>query len=130
MTKSTRGFTVIELLLVIIILGVASVLFFVQKDNLEVAAQDQQKRTAINAMHYSLEEVFYKTNNYYPMTIDKKILPSVDPDLFTDPAGYTLGEPDSSYRYEPVSCTDNKCDSYTLRTTLDNEADYIKESKN
>lgn len=130
MTKSTSGFTVIEMLIVILVLGAASILFFMQKDNLEIAAQDQQKRTAINAMYYSLEEVFYKANNFYPMTIDEKSLPSVDPDLFTDPNGYKLGEADSSYRYEPVSCTDNKCASYTLRTTLENEADYIKESRN
>ncbi len=130
MTKHTNGFTVIELLVIILVLGAASILFFVQKGNLEIASRDQQRKTAINAMYYSLEEVFYNTNKYYPPTIDKTTLPSVDPTLLTDPTGAKLGESASSYRYEPVNCTDNKCTSYTLRATLENEADFVKESQN
>ncbi len=130
MIKRTDGFTVIELLVVVLVLGTAGLLFFMQKGNIQIAAHDQQRKTAINAMYYSLEEVFYKTNSYYPTTINQTNLPSVEPALFTDPTGIKLGEPESNYRYEPVNCTDNKCKSYTLRTTLENEADFIKESKN
>ncbi len=130
MIKSTDGFTIIELVIVMLVLGVASLLFFMQKGDLEIASRDQQRKTAINAMYYSLEEVFYKTNNYYPTTINETNLPSVDPDLLTDPIGMEIGEPESNYRYEPVNCTDSKCASYTLRSTLENEADFVKESKN
>ncbi|MBC7868627.1 prepilin-type N-terminal cleavage/methylation domain-containing protein [Candidatus Saccharibacteria bacterium] len=129
MIKRTDGFTIIELVVVMLVLAVASLLFFMQKQDLQIASRDEQRKTAINAMYYSLEEVFYKTNNYYPTTINQTNLPSVEPTLFTDPTGIKLGEPESNYRYEPVNCTDNKCASYTLRTTLENEADFIKESK-
>ena len=130
MIKRTSGFTVIEFLVVVLVLGAASLLFFMQKGDLQIASRDQQRKTAINAMYYSLEKVFYKTNSYYPATINHTNLPSVDPALFTDPTGIKLGEPESNYRYEPVNCTDNKCSRYTLRTTLENEADFVKESKN
>lgn len=130
MIKRTDGFTVIELLVIVVVLGAASILFFVQKGNLEISARDQQRKTAINAMYYSLEEVFYKANSFYPTTIDETNLPSVDPALFTDPAGVKIGQAASNYRYEPVNCTDSKCKSYTLRSTLENEADFVKESKN
>ena len=130
MIKRTSGFTVIEIIFVILILGVASVLFFVQKNDLAVAARDQQRKTAINAMYYSLEEVFYKANSYYPETISEASLPSVDPALFTDPNGAKIGTSSSNYPYEAVNCTDNKCRAYTLRTTLENEADYVKTSIN
>ncbi len=130
MIKRTDGFTVIELLVIILVLGTASVLFFMQKGNLEIASRDQQRKTAINAMYYSLEEVFYNTNRYYPMTISQANLPSVDPTSFTDPYDVKIGKADSNYRYEPVNCVDDKCKSYTLRTTLENEADFVKESKN
>ncbi|MBC7943287.1 type II secretion system protein [Candidatus Saccharibacteria bacterium] len=130
MIKRTDGFTVIELLVIILVLGTASVLFFMQKGNLEIASRDQQRKTAINAMYYSLEEVFYNTNRYYPMTISQANLPSVDPTLFTDPYDVKIGKADSNYRYEPVNCVDDKCKSYTLRTTLENEADFVKKSKN
>ena len=130
MIKRSSGFTVIELLFIVLVLGTASVLFFIQKTNVEVAARDQTRKTAINAMYYSLEEVFYKTNRYYPMTLNPTVLPSVDPSLFTDPSGVKLGQPKSNYRYEPINCIDSRCKAYNLRTTLENEADFVKQSHN
>jgi prepilin-type N-terminal cleavage/methylation domain-containing protein len=130
MKRQISGFTVIELVFVVVILGVASVIFFIQKQNIEVTAQDSAKKTAINAMYYGLEEVFYPANNYYPQTISTDKLKSVDPALFTDPAGVKLGTTGSAYTYTPTNCSDNKCKSYALKTTLTNEADYIKKSKN
>ncbi|MFZ3009501.1 MAG: type II secretion system protein [Candidatus Microsaccharimonas sp.] len=130
MNTTRRGFTIIELMLIIVLLGVASALFFVQKNNLEVAFRDEQRKIAINAMYYGVEEVFYKANGYYPRTINETTLPSVDPNLFTDPQGVKLGESESEYRYEPTNCDGDKCKSYSLRTTLENEADYVKNSRN
>jgi Tfp pilus assembly protein PilE len=129
MKTTSRGFTVIELIFIIALLAVASVLFFVQKNNLEVAGRDEMRKTAINAMYYSIEEVYFKTNGYYPQTIDSTVLPSVDPSLFTDPNGVKIGEAKSNYRYEPYNCNDNKCKNYTLRTTLENEDDYVKTNR-
>ncbi|HUC96267.1 MAG TPA: hypothetical protein VMR16_01225 [Candidatus Saccharimonadales bacterium] len=130
MKNKSGGFTVIELMCIIILLGLASVIFFVQKNNIEVIAQDNTEKTAINAMYYSLENVFYPANNYYPQTISSSNLKSVDPALFTDPKGVKLGAAGSTYTYSPTNCTDNRCKSYTLKATLTNEADYIKTNRN
>jgi Tfp pilus assembly protein PilE len=130
MKKRTCGFTVIELVFIIIVLGLASIIFFVQKNNIEVITQNNTKKTAINAMYYSLEEVFYPANKYYPQTITSDNLKSVDPVLFTDPGGKKLGTAGSAYTYSPTNCTDNKCKSYTLKSTLTNEADFVKTSRN
>jgi Tfp pilus assembly protein PilE len=130
MKKRASGFTVIELIFIIIVLGLASIVFFVQKNNIAVIAQDNTKKTAINAMYYSLEEVFYPANKYYPQTIGSDDLKSVDPALFKDPSGVKLGAAGSTYTYSPANCTDNKCKSYTLKATLTNEADYVKTSRN
>jgi type II secretory pathway pseudopilin PulG len=130
MNKYSKGFTVIEISLIISILAVASVLFFTQKNNISTTARDDKRKISINAMYYSLEEVFYKTNNFYPPTIDEKILPAVDPTLFTDPSGNKLGNASSSYRYEPTNCANDKCTSYTLRSSLENEKDFVKSNKN
>ncbi len=126
MNRRSSGFTVVEVLVVVAVLIFASVLFFVQKNNLEVAARDTQRKTAINAMYYSLEEVYFKQNGHYPRTINESVLPSVEPSLFSDKNGVKIGESDSEYRYEPTNCTDDNCTSYTLRASLENEADYIK----
>ena len=127
--KSTRGFTVIELLIVVVLLATASVIFFVQKNHVEVAARDDQRKTSINAMYYSLEEVYFAKNNSYPRTINAEVLPSVDPELFKDPNGVAIGDGESNFRYESLNCDGDACKSYTLRSTLENEDDYIKKNK-
>lgn len=138
--KQRSGFTVIELIFVVLLLGVASVIFFVQKNNIEVTARDTQRKTAINAMHLSLEEVYFKNHGSYPRTLDALTLPSVEESLFTDPSGVKLGQTtitvndvkhsvESNYRYEPTHCTDDACKSYTLRTALENEDDFVKKSR-
>ncbi|MEI7917778.1 MAG: type II secretion system protein [Candidatus Saccharibacteria bacterium] len=130
MIKHSRGFTVIEILFVVVLIGAASIIFFIQKHNLSIVAQDNTSKTAINAMYYGLEEVFYPANQYYPQTISSSNLKSVDPSLFTDQNGIKLGAAGSTYTYSPTNCTDGKCKSYTLKTTLNKEADYTKTSRN
>lgn len=130
MTKHSNGFTVIELVFITVLVGLASILFFAQKNNIEVVANDEAKKVAINAMYYGLEEVFYPANKYYPQSIGSEILKSVDPALFTDSDGILINTAGSSYSYSPTDCTDGKCKSYTLKTTLENESDFIKTNKN
>ena len=130
MKKTTQGFTIIEILFVAVLLGFASILFFVQKNNLDITSRDDKRKTAINAMYYSLEEVFYPANKYYPRTISSDNLKSMDPALFTDTGGIKIGDSGSIYSYEATNCVDQQCKSYTLKTMLENEADYIKTSRN
>lgn len=130
MTKYSRGFTVIEILFVASIAIAASVLFFIQKNNLEIVASDNTKKTAINAMYYSLEESYYPANKYYPQSINSDNLKTIDPALLTDPSGVKINETNSAYTYIPTNCQENKCKSYTLKATLKNEAEYIKTNKN
>ena len=105
-----NGFTVIELLLVIVLLGVGSWLFFNEKATIDATARDNQRKVAINAMHYGLEEYFYAKNGYYPASIDSKTLRTVDPALFTDPKGKKLGNSGSNYVYESTGCNnENRC---------------------
>lgn len=136
-----RGFTVIEIVVVIAFLLFAGVLFLSQKNSLETAHRDEKRKTAINAMYYGLEESFYKEHKYYPEKIDEKNLTTVETSLFTDPNGVKLGQittkvddtevpVQSDYRYEPTNCVDGKCKGYTLRADLEAEGDYIKKSRN
>lgn len=129
MIKNSKGFTVIELLFIIIIAAIACVVFFVQKQNITTAAQDAQSKTAINAMYYGLEEVFYPANKFYPQSISSDNLKSVEPSLFSDRNGITISSAGSDYTYTPTNCNDGKCKSYTIKSTLQNEADFIKTSR-
>ena len=127
--KRSQGFTVIELIAAIVFLAAIGVIFVIQRNNLQIAGRDEQRKVAINTMYYGLEESFYAKNKYYPASIDEKILPTVPAELFTDPRGVKLGDSTSNYRYEPLNCTDDKCKGYSLRTTLENEADFVKTNR-
>jgi prepilin-type N-terminal cleavage/methylation domain-containing protein len=127
--KHSKGFTVIELIVVIAVVGVTAALLLIQKENLAATQRDDNRKIAINAMYYNLEEVFFTKNGYYPTTIDSKTLRAMDPSLFTDPKGFKVGDKDANYRYEPTNCEDNKCKGYSLRTSLEKEADYLKTNR-
>lgn len=128
--KRSAGFTVIELIVAIIFLAAASVILFSQRQSLVATQRDDTRKTAINAMYYSLEEVFYAKNGYYPSKIDETNLSSMDPTLFTDPDGQAINTSTSDYRYEPTNCDiSGKCQSYSLRGLLEKEADYVKKSR-
>ena len=125
-----RGFTVIELLVVLVILIVGAWLFFSEQDNVNAVQRDSARKVAINAMYYSLEEVYYPQHNYYPQHIDSKTLRAMDPALFSDPTGIALGESDSDYRYDATGCsTDGHCTGYTLRSIMERESDYVKTNR-
>jgi type II secretory pathway pseudopilin PulG len=127
--KRSHGFTVIEVIVVALFLSVATVVLFIQKNHLATTQRDDQRKTAINAMYYSLEEVFFAKNGYYPSEINDKVLPSVDPALFTDPNGVKLGDKNANYRYEGSNCDNDKCKGYSLRADLEKEADYVKKNR-
>jgi len=127
--KRSQGFTVIELIVAIVFVGAAATLLFIQRDNLEATHRDNQRKTAINAMYYNLEEVFYEKNGYYPSKIDSKTLRAVDPDLFTDPSGVKMNEAGSEYHYQSLNCDNDKCKSYKLTADMEKEATYTKLSR-
>lgn len=127
--KNKDGFTIIELLVVIVVLVAASFLVFWQKNNLDITHRDTTRKTAINAMYYSLENAYYPTHHSYPDHINSGVLKSMDPDLFADPNGIKLGDAGSNYRYTPLNCTADQCKGYRLQATLENEADYTKTSR-
>jgi type II secretory pathway pseudopilin PulG len=128
--KRESGFTVVEIIALILFLGLVAVLLLMQKGNLQASQRDHTRKTAINAMYYSLEEVFYEKNGYYPAKIDSKTLRSMDPELFTDPTEVKMNEEGSSYRYEGLNCENEKCKAYKLTAALEKEATYEKTNRN
>lgn len=125
-----KGFTLLEIMVVGAFAALLLILFFIQKANVDAMDRDDQRKTAINAMYYSLEEGFYKENGYYPTEISEKNLKTMDPELFTDPMGINLGSEGSSYSYEAEDCDyENHCKGYTLRAELEKESSYIKKNR-
>ncbi len=125
--REKKGFTLIEVMIVGAFATLLVVLFFIQKSSVEAMARDDQRRTAINAMYYALEEYYYPKYGYYPSEISEENLPVIDPQLFTDPFGTVLGIDGSTYYYEPANCnSENQCQEYILRAQQEKEPTYTK----
>lgn len=125
-----KGFTLLELVIVGAFAGLVLIVFFIQKGNVDAMNRDDDRKTAINAMYYALEEGFFAEHGYYPETISEENLTVIDPNLFTDPNGINLGTNGSSYSYSPANCSNGKCKEYTLRAVLEKEDVYIKRNRN
>ncbi|MGB3023876.1 MAG: type II secretion system protein [Candidatus Saccharimonadales bacterium] len=129
-TPKQSGFTVVELIVVILTILLSAWLFTTQKLQFEAASRDRERKIAINAMYYSLEEVYFRANKSYPVSIGPNNLKSVDPSLFKDPNGVEVGKQSSDYFYTPINCDGNLCKSFVLRAKLEQEAEYKRNSVN
>lgn len=125
-----KGFTIIELLLVTVLLIVVGVVFWTQKNNIEVAARDDSRKQSINAIYYGLEKVYYPTNSNYPKELSAETLPGLNKSVFLDPNGVAVGTSGSDFRYEGTNCDNDACKSYDMRADLENEKDFTKSSVN
>ena len=88
-----QGFTVIEVIVVSAFLIIAGVVLLFQLQRMNTEHINSQKKVAINAIYYSLEESFFPANQFYPESIDKDTLKTMDASLLTDPDAPDKAEP-------------------------------------
>lgn len=67
--KKQQGFTIVELLIVIVVIGILATLVIVTFTGIQRRARDTQRQTDINAIQ-SHVEAFYADHGYYPTTVD------------------------------------------------------------
>lgn len=122
--KRTSGFTVIELVSTLVLVFVVVTLILIQKNNLDASGRDQDRKTATNAIYYGLKEVYYVQNKSYPVGVDSKKLPYIDPKSFVQ-----IGD-DSKYKlhYSGLDCSGSSCKNFELKINLEKEATYKKTS--
>jgi prepilin-type N-terminal cleavage/methylation domain-containing protein len=125
-----RGFTAIELVIALVLVGVVGYLLWMQKDDFDARDRDDARKVAINSIYYHLEDVFYPANKYYPERLTTATLKGLDPDILKDPSGVSINEQHSTYRYEGLACMNAQCKGYMIRANLEKEADFIKDSVN
>lgn len=137
--RKSAGFTIIELLVVVVLFLSMCGLFLYQKSNIEALARDDRRKADINTLYHNLEKVYYAKHQSYPDTLNTTTLPAVQPDTFKDPSGVAINEQQvddsllgittqSTYTYEPTGCKNHQCSGYTLRASLEKEADYVRTS--
>jgi prepilin-type N-terminal cleavage/methylation domain-containing protein len=157
--KAQKGFTIIELLIVIAIIAILALLVLNNFQGAQAKARDQQRTTDINNIHSKLEE-FYNERNYYPSGLSltgtnaltgmdegslkdpqggdapatSQVADATAADAAAGPTGDTVGTAGYSYITYPTGCADN-CTGYRLKAFIEKSSTttpnpYVKKSLN
>lgn len=117
--RKQGGFTLLELLIVIVIIGILAVLIVPNLISGPQRARDSQRKSDLRNIKTALE-TYYNDNNTYPdasgWEADLETNGAYIKDVPVDPRS------NNAYNYTP-SCTGSVCDSYTISADLENSRD-------
>jgi len=149
--KSDKGFTIVELLIVIVVIGLLAGLVLNTFQGAQARARDTERKTDIDALNTQLE-AYHGLYQHYPSgsatdttcldgatscALGVAIFPGFDVDALTEPGGDAINvvaatptPAGGDYYYFPTGCVSGACTSYTLYANLEEEADYVENSLN
>ena len=138
LNKQNKGFTIVELLIVIVVIGILAGLVITTYNGIQQKARNTERTTDLKTFQSQLE-AYYATNAYYPgtdslgttsatnVTFIQANMKGMDKETLRDPKGtaadYSLGVAAASgkYAYAPTkddgsACTTaaGDCTKYTL----------------
>jgi prepilin-type N-terminal cleavage/methylation domain-containing protein len=141
--KRNQGFTIVELLIVIVVIGILALLVITTYSGIQAKARNAKRQSDIAALQTQLE-AFYSQNGYYPSLSDMNSaswlstnMKSLDTEALVDPSstcvpatsttGCLVGTPQAkAYSYAVTdangnSCAaqDTNCAQYTLTATYE-----------
>jgi hypothetical protein len=120
------GISLLEIFPLAIFLIAVGLLVWWQLLSAQARERDTTRKTAMNAIYYELKEIYYPEHKSYPQVLQVTGLKGIDPAYFKDPSGKVITDSSSNYRYEPTGCDGQTCTGFTLRTSLEQEADFVK----
>lgn len=144
--KNNRGFTIVELLIVIVIIGILAALVITTYSGIQKKARDTERKTDVNALHGQIE-AYQAQNGKYPSlanmndtTFRTNNLKGLDNSALADPNNAssqslcgTASANCYGYAVAPANCdngTNGDCTGYTLTATLESGGTFVKQSLN
>ncbi|MFZ1483787.1 MAG: type II secretion system protein [Candidatus Saccharimonadales bacterium] len=144
LAKKNKGFTIVELLIVIVVIGILATLVIVTFTGIQQKGRNAQRQTDINALNGHVE-AYYAQTGYYP-TVDnvndldfrRDNMKGLDPEALKDPkaTGPNINDGASSatqygYAVSPAGCnnTTTLCDTYVLTATLEGSSPAVVYTK-
>src|SRR5580704_2363827 len=121
--RKGQGFTIVELLIVIVVIGILALLVITTYSGIQQKARNAKRQTDIQSLQTQLE-AFFSQNGYYPSLTDMNSstwraanMKSLDPNALIDPSNPTqsntlVASPTAkSYSYAVTDSSGNSCES-------------------
>jgi len=146
-SRAQAGFTIVELIVVIVIIGILLALIISTRAGVQRSERDTERQRDIKELRLELE-AYYEQNQRYPTLKDLNDddwrathLKGFESESLRDPLGdkLTLAAKSAPYVYaytvtsaKGTACNDQKnpCTQYTLTATLENGETFVKDSLN
>jgi len=141
--KKGGGFSIIELLIVIIIIGILATLVIVTRNGIRQKDRDTERKKDVDAIQIQLEAYFAQNGEYPTLANLNNVgnwrttnMKSLDANALKDPSGTaqtlvaTPATDSYAYAISPANC-DNvgiDCTGYTLTATLEAGGTYAKQA--
>lgn len=143
--KRNEGFTIVELLIVIVVIGILALLVITTYSGIQAKARNSKRSSDVKSLQTHVE-AFYQDNGYYPSRTNLNTpswrttnMKSIDPNTIKDPSSTCDPTPGSgastclvaapvarSYAYAVTDTAGNSCESdntqcskYTLTATFE-----------
>jgi len=141
--KRESGFTIVELLIVIVVIGILAALVITTYSGIQAKARNSKRQTDIQSVQTQLEAYFAQAGHYPSLTdmnttswLDAN-MKSLDKTALQDPQGssQTLATAPANkvYSYAVTNSSGTSCESddttcaqYTLTAKLEGGTDYTK----
>ncbi len=145
------GFTIIELLIVIAIIGILATLVLTNFQGAQAKGRDTVRKNDINSVYQKLEEYYNENGSYPGSALAAATFPGIDAGALLDADGTTIVSSfNTAAPATPTMTTTNEylyaaygdgsvattcnaangCLHYTLYSFLEKEAQYVKASLN
>jgi type IV pilus assembly protein PilA len=135
--KRNQGFTIVELLIVIVVIGILALLVITTYSGIQAKARNSKRTSDVKSLQTHIE-AFFQSNGYYPSRADMNNagwlgtnMKSLDQNALSDPKSggsktLVAAAAASAYAYEPLntagtSCEgdDTTCAKYTLTASYE-----------
>jgi prepilin-type N-terminal cleavage/methylation domain-containing protein len=137
--RKQSGFTIVELLIVIVVIGILAALVVTTFSGIQRKARNAERESDVKAVHTQLEAYFNEQNTYPTLANMNDAawratnMKSLDAEALKDPQGsaqtLVAAPVVKAYSYEPT-CDANGCSAYTLTATEEGANPYVKKNLN